>query len=215
MHLQLAPGVTFCIASGKTVFLDVARDRYLALPERLNSPFRALLDAGCGPPPSELDALVDAGLLVAAPGPGDPLAPTVVDVPTIALPYQPRSILRQLGAHANAAPAIWRVRLGLRLRGLKGELDRLRSNPRTTAAAPPEAIAERFIAARSGRPIAGDCLVQSLALFGELQRRGCAGKLVFGVTANPFKAHCWVQTDALVLNDDADSVAPFTPILAL
>lgn len=44
---------------------------------------------------------------------------------------------------------------------------------------------------------------------------GCASTLVIGVRAEPFAAHSWVQVDQVVLNDTAEEVRRFTPILAL
>jgi hypothetical protein len=39
--------------------------------------------------------------------------------------------------------------------------------------------------------------------------------VVIGVRMHPFMAHCWVQRDEVVLSDDLDSVATYTPILIL
>ena len=36
--------------------------------------------------------------------------------------------------------------------------------------------------------------------------------LVFGVTGDPFSAHCWVQVDELVLNDTLGNANAYTPI---
>src|SRR5690606_34015356 len=58
-----------------------------------------------------------------------------------------------------------------------------------------------------------NCLVRSLALRHYLNHHGASATIVFGVTACPFKAHCWLQDGDLVLNDELDAVAPFTPIL--
>ena len=58
------------------------------------------------------------------------------------------------------------------------------------------------------------CLLRSLALVRWATSRGMALDLVFGVTARPFQAHCWVQHGNLVLNDSLDHVINFTPILA-
>jgi hypothetical protein len=36
---------------------------------------------------------------------------------------------------------------------------------------------------------------------------------VFGVRTWPFHAHCWLQCDDVVLDDQADRVAAYAPIL--
>jgi hypothetical protein len=47
------------------------------------------------------------------------------------------------------------------------------------------------------------------------RRAGIRPTLVFGVSADPFAAHCWVQLDDIVLTGDLDTARQFTPILAL
>lgn len=57
------------------------------------------------------------------------------------------------------------------------------------------------------------CLFDSLALLDFLARHGLFPEWVFGVTAEPFEAHCWVQEGSTVLNDTIERVAAFTPIM--
>jgi hypothetical protein len=38
---------------------------------------------------------------------------------------------------------------------------------------------------------------------------------VFGVNADPFEAHCWVQAGNVVLNDTVAWVSGFTPIMVV
>jgi hypothetical protein len=59
------------------------------------------------------------------------------------------------------------------------------------------------------------CLFDSLALIGYLAKQGQFPWLVFGVIAEPFQAHCWVQDGDMVINDTLDRVFPYTPILAV
>ena len=56
------------------------------------------------------------------------------------------------------------------------------------------------------------CLLDSIALVRFLARRGLYAQLVFGVTDDPFSAHCWVQAGDLVLNDTVGDVSAHTPI---
>ena len=63
--------------------------------------------------------------------------------------------------------------------------------------------------------MAPNCLTDSLALASFLSRRSVSWQLVFGVKLDPFAAHCWLQDDGAVLNDAADSVSTFTPILVI
>ena len=59
------------------------------------------------------------------------------------------------------------------------------------------------------------CLFDSLALFDLLLRHGVRVDWVYGVQAEPFEAHCWLQAGDLVVNDTLDRVAPFTPIMVV
>lgn len=57
------------------------------------------------------------------------------------------------------------------------------------------------------------CLFDSLALIHFLARFHVYPDWVFGVAAEPFEAHCWVQAGSVVLNDTVERVSAFTPIM--
>jgi Transglutaminase-like superfamily len=59
------------------------------------------------------------------------------------------------------------------------------------------------------------CLHDSLALSQYLLRDGHPAIWVVGVRTHPFRAHSWVQSENLVLNDQPEHVRGFTPILAV
>jgi hypothetical protein len=59
------------------------------------------------------------------------------------------------------------------------------------------------------------CLFDSLALIHFLAQYGLYPDWVFGVSADPFEAHCWVQAGQVVLNDTVERVSAFTPILTI
>jgi hypothetical protein len=58
-------------------------------------------------------------------------------------------------------------------------------------------------------------LRDSIALLEFLDQAGLTAHLVFGVIADPFAAHCWVQTPELILNESVDTAGLFQPILAI
>jgi hypothetical protein len=64
-------------------------------------------------------------------------------------------------------------------------------------------------------PVSGKCLLRSFMLLRVLRRADFDAHWVFGVRTWPFHAHCWLQCGDLVLDDDADRVAAFTPILVV
>jgi hypothetical protein len=58
-----------------------------------------------------------------------------------------------------------------------------------------------------------ECLYDSLALSEFLACYGLFPHWLFGVTTNPFSAHCWLQAQDLVLNDTPHNLRRFTPIM--
>jgi hypothetical protein len=57
------------------------------------------------------------------------------------------------------------------------------------------------------------CMFDSLALLNFLAWYGLFPEWVFGVTAEPFEAHCWVQAGTIVLNDTVERAGALIPIL--
>ncbi|PCI32436.1 MAG: hypothetical protein COB54_06730 [Alphaproteobacteria bacterium] len=60
-----------------------------------------------------------------------------------------------------------------------------------------------------------NCMLDALVLMEFLNSFGVFPTWVFGVRMGPFLAHCWLQSEKIILNDTLDHVAPFTPILAI
>jgi hypothetical protein len=59
------------------------------------------------------------------------------------------------------------------------------------------------------------CLFDSLALLEFLALHGLYPRWTFGVTADPFLAHCWLQEEAVVLDDSLARVSAYTPIMSV
>jgi hypothetical protein len=59
------------------------------------------------------------------------------------------------------------------------------------------------------------CLFDAVALSEFLSGYGVFPQWVFGVQARPFAAHCWLQNDGVVLNDTAEHVRRYTPIMVV
>jgi len=64
-------------------------------------------------------------------------------------------------------------------------------------------------------PTSAKCLLRSFMLLRLLRRRGHDALWVFGVRAWPFHAHCWLQCEDVVLDDDPDRIRAFTPIMVV
>lgn len=76
------------------------------------------------------------------------------------------------------------------------------------------ALAQRFERWIILAPVSSKCLVRSFMLLRYLQRRGHAARWVFGVRTWPFRAHCWVQSGSVVLDDAQERLVAYAPILA-
>ena len=118
---------------------------------------------------------------------------------------------------------MWSTRRQLKTCTLKANLDKA-SAYRDRKAEPPEAAAlttldgdlleanRQFARARRYVPIEPVCLLDSLSLLRFLSRRGLSANIVFGVTSEPFAAHCWVQAGDVVLNETLSDANAYTPI---
>ncbi|GIL38048.1 lasso peptide biosynthesis B2 protein [Roseiterribacter gracilis] len=222
----LSDGVYFAEVGRKTIFLDLHADKYQAIDR---SRFRALssLYAGSTSEPAEaptnaqqklLDTLVTRGLLTTNQRDG-----------RLVQQIQHQAARRHLLPDANAASWLRRTALLARLfyvaarsdgllakRPLRACIARVRA-AKSTCSATPELPSwlPYFLHARYYYPADRICLRDSFLLMNVLLAHGVAADWVFGVQADPFAAHCWVQIGDLVINDDVERVARFTPILVV
>jgi hypothetical protein len=221
MSYHLRDDLHVCVTSGHAVFLDVAANRYFALDRPATMTFERLLSGDAdvveGP---VARSLVERGYLVAG---SDQDKGVHVTRGIVA-----RTSAIQAGRSASLAPAMWAALAmmialaGLRLCSFSATLARYRHVAGLTApvaATRSAVIIQSTLAAFDAGSVLvtghDRCLARSLALAAMLARRGVATKVVIGVRMHPFMAHCWVQRDEVVLNDDLDSVATYTPILIL
>ncbi|MCD9125783.1 lasso peptide biosynthesis B2 protein [Luteimonas fraxinea] len=222
MPYRIANAVSYCEIDGQLIFLDLESDRYFRLSEALEIRFRAFVQTGETSPNALAElathrVLVDAqdgellprSFALATPHHSaiereDSSARTaLLAVPEVAavVAYfrsqlrSQRVPLLRLIARASA----YRQRHTGHRRGLCSETDLLRA-------------VEAFTRARLLVPIEPRCLLDSLSLLRFLARRGLYAHLIFGVSMDPFAAHCWLQTDDLVLNDSVGNVMAHTPI---
>ena len=219
MGYQLAPAIRACRADGDNLlFLDLDRDRYLAVPD---SAQRVLLERLFSPatdPHESLAALVRQGLLLFEPGCPDRLtltqrqlaAQAAADLETRAGRIRARDVAEIGWARVQCARRIRRL-------GIKSvEMFLYPSESDRSFRAAPE-LGEglsKLLRARALLPFAHSCLLDSLTLRALLARRGLWSEIVVGVQATPFKAHCWLESGGYALNDDPDMLGRFTPILA-
>jgi len=217
MTSSTVPRLALAVAHGHAIFLDCGGDRYFALSPAENDALIALL-AGDPIPERARRALTavigteastsTVRAMLAIGHSGGLVRSLTPDTPT---PWMVR--LAAIG-HLVAAKVM------LTVHGLHASLDRL-ANIAVPTIADGQAPGHRnqIIGAHewlSRHVTANDaCLLRSLALARHLRSSACAAQLVIAVHADPFSAHCWVQADNHLLNDDPDHVASYEPILVV
>lgn len=219
MRYSLRPNLSYCMIDGQAIFLDIDDDRYFRLDGSLEDAFLAYANAD-GDHAACVGALIDRAILV----PGsttdrhpDRLSPpsrSSLELPASSSPAGIASILQVF-------TIVWRMRRRLAARALKDVLDELvlhRERRRLPVASSDSHEARTldaaglFMRSRLYVPVKTCCLLDSLALTRYLAGRGVSANIVFGVTRDPFSAHCWVQSRDLVLNDTVGNATAHTPI---
>lgn len=216
MAWKLAAGTGFCEVGAELVFLDLARDKYLAL----RGDDRAAFDRLRYGKPNDSDAmtrLVATGFLTRAPAPL-PIEPTRVELPELDLASRREPKFSPVMAISATRSLRW-ARRAMRPERIAATVEQLKSRKARIgvpgADEPVAAVAAAYAASRWINPLPQRCLVDALALDRILLSRGLAATLVFGVRLQPFAAHCWLQSPGLVLTGTAAEARGFTPILAV
>jgi hypothetical protein len=220
------------------VILDVRRDKYLCVDRHQ---FESLgpwmqgwretasaLPAGASNPSSDAialgDQLLSVGILSRTPHGTKAARPIDYALPEQQLATDvPAGVHTSIWPHATTALlSCIRATHSLRHRGFAGTIETVRARKRLG-----QPVTRSFDHERSrsliavfnelrlfyARPYV--CLFDSLALINFLARYGLYPDWVFGVSADPFEAHCWVQARNVVLNDTLERVSAFTPIMCI
>jgi hypothetical protein len=220
MTYGLREGLSFCQAGDRTIFLDLKHNRYFALGADDDAAFEALVRSGNQDDSLAFERFARSGLVQASTH-ARPIAPcakaraaeiSILDVAEAANSTWARfAISHQLITTAflmRARPldhiVAGIVRAKRRLRPHVGD----RTAERQAAAHALE-WTRRYLTSHER------CLLRSIALVRHLLGRRIATELVFGVTTRPFRAHCWVEHDDVLLTDRADTVRNYTPILVV
>lgn len=203
---------------GQIVFLDVARNKYLAVAREILAPFLVREDERERFTPAEIERAATALQRVGWPSAHVESAPLPLTSHIQATRSLELSPLKSTGL-VNPRAAISLLRAARRLkRQHLAEIVGSRLAHRAKIARPssPTRVIERSLAFAAWRPLASGkdrCLCDSLALSMYL---GCDGKdvdWVFGVSAPFFLAHCWLQLGDLVLNDSIEHTRQYAPIM--
>lgn len=233
--LYICEHIFMCLTPRYCVFLDAARDKYLTVPrsdmERLCAQIAGWTEC-YGAPAAHTsrgtdtdtklsESLASSGLFRRG-GPGarklecidlpEPEA-TIFSASAWHSPFQKRFLAHFLYATCMAD---WQ----LRRRSFKSVIERAIRRRQLAAHMPfPIERARKLIFAFASlrllypRPYL--CLFDSLALLEFMRLFGLAPRWVFGVTPEPFEAHCWLQAGETILNDTLERVSIHYPIMAV
>ncbi|MEN5062137.1 lasso peptide biosynthesis B2 protein [Luteimonas sp. TWI1416] len=220
-RLVLHRDVSYCSVDGQLIFLDTRTDRYFRLSDELEAAFRRHID-GRPATHDHLARLVERGVLT-------PESPAQSQPPSLSIPVPTCSALERIAEHrhglplplAKTAALVGLTQLQLKTMSLQRVLTRLAAARARLGQSAPVYADERsrtleavsgFASARRFVPIATCCLLDSVALLKFLTMRRIHAHLVFGVMAEPFAAHCWIQRGEEILNDTLGHATAHTPI---
>ena len=226
--------VYICRGKRHWVILDVNRDKYLCVDR---GQFEALGPSlkgweadspGAAPVPEEALALasglLDLGILSDRATHAKDARPTAYPLPTEAIdPDSPVHSRRSSGAHAasffassgRASRELRRQRFQLTIEAVRARKSRNAGRTGLADIERARSLMLVFERLRLFYPRSYLCLFDSLALIHFLARFDVYPDWVFGVNADPFEAHCWVQAGNVVLNDTVARVSGFTPIMVV
>lgn len=220
MALCLRDDVHWCECEGRAILLDLAADRYFGLPVSASDAFLRLAGARMQRGDAErLGPMVARGLLVETPRDTGIPPPAAVEPPVCDYAATAGMRIRVLDVW-SALAAEWRASRLLR-RSLKEAIATAatvaRSNPadKARSAAPPVVIVAAAQLAALLTRAHDRCLVRGIAVHALCRTRGIPAKLVLGVIAHPFAAHCWVQLGSTVLVGGFEQARLYTPILVI
>lgn len=221
----LRPHLSYCQVEGHLIFLDIDNDQYFRLSAPMECAFVSYME-GSEILDVALRTLVERKILIES----SPLStPTPAPPPNVERPafsaMEQWSLSRQtrLRVLPEVITTVCCTQLKLKTTKLTDVVSALtlyrrkrclQGNVHLPFLASENLLdaTSRFARARQYVPVERCCLLDSLALVNFLARRGLHANIVFGVTGDPFSAHCWVQVGKLVLNDTVGSVNSFTPI---
>jgi hypothetical protein len=223
MSYTLRNGLSFCQVDGGLVFLDIDNDRYFRLPNQLE---RTFVESGRNgfPMSPQIKRLVDMEILVENTVSEFKQAVSMLDEACrSAIEQGTDSKNPNMKDVVDVFSTVISTRWLLKKNCLKHALNLATSCQQQSAPAPRSypsnlgdheigSAARIFIRTRPYVPIEPCCLLDSLAMVRFLARRSLRANIVFGVTRDPFSAHCWVQTKDLVLNDTVGSTKAYVPI---
>lgn len=218
---RLRDGLSYCEVDGHLIFLDLTNDLYFELPKSLRPTFTACLKSSG----NVIDAseMLKRNILVATSSTSFPEPKPSVNQPRQSVVEQTSCSHRMnIATLGEVFAIVLLAQLRLKTRRLSVIVESIEKHRQNTTISPPSAdpscmqrllqAVGDFMSFRPYVPIENRCLLDALSLVTFLSRRRLFSHLVFGVTYNPFSAHCWVQVGDIVLNDTVGNATSYTPI---
>lgn len=219
MNYRLHEDLACCQIGDTHVFLDIKKDRYFQLTGPAEKDFRDYIDQR----PFDAKRLLTERILVRLHGQAPTGAFASIEKPAVSAIENGTKVKcggsRRL---AEVAILVAVTRWQLHVRPLRTNLSQLRayrsgiSNPERNA--PAEEVAQLALEFQRSRlllPIEPTCLLDTIALVKFLARRRIPANMVIGVKLNPFSAHCWAQTQGIVVNEVLGDASAYTPIMVV
>ena len=215
----------FCYADNHYVFLDLENDEYTCLGREQSKEFESMLRDGLDENSTIVQTLLDKGLFVTDEMNGKQPVPQTVDSVSSSIltgasgkerpSIRPIHVMRFLAASGLAS---WNLRfqsIEHTVRRVEQRKAARRDAGGSSSNADIIELFRIFQALRPYYPRPYLCLFDSLALVHFLAPFGVYPEWVYGVKLEPWGAHCWVQSDDLVVNDIVDNVNGYTPIMSI
>lgn len=231
---MLHPQVFLCLANDYLIALDLAANRYLALESARTRGLASLVPGW--PVPNSNDGhvaqesshaiaqqLERRGILCRSPHSGKSAAPVAYSIATQELLGSdgPNCEPLRFGTTLTLLGSALRVKVRMRLVALSRVITRMQARRARLATTDIDLaqLRELVHAFNRLRPLLFSsrdaCLFNSLVLWEFLAAHGIFADCVFGVCAAPFRAHCWLQHEGIVVNDSLEHVRGLTPIMVV
>jgi hypothetical protein len=237
VRYYLPPHVFIACIEDFSVLLDLNNNRYLSVPissvdqlgpwlhgwDRRHSDTPIVADSPTKRAASLASALVSKGLLCDSSTAGKAVRPISISRPASSLRHE--HLLSPLRRPYRHIPGVMGACIKsaylLRWQTIHRVIDRAAARKQPE---PPNQYPlvqhyadplSAFITFRPIYPRQYRCLFDCLSLLEFLFHHRLTPTWVFGVTMNPFQAHCWLQSGDLLINDSIERISAYTPILAI
>lgn len=242
LPLRLAKDVFSCVADNRVVFLDLRRNQYFCLNRYVTKTATDLLIAlkllgqtamnetqtACAASDNKelqrvIKALTAKGLLAQCQANEEQSDSLRIPDPENTMLPSGSTRIRAVSARELTAFFVASVKASLKLRyyPIRGTVQSIRAQKQHHTGVQPtdyDALRRLVSTFHQLRPFYIRkylCLYDSLALMEFLAAYCFYPEWIFGVTAEPFSAHCWVQSGKYVLNDTVEGVRRYTPIMII